>query len=68
MDVSDLELNAFFTTDGTDIWALESYYSGPSCRLKNLKTGDVQDFGMEGITASDFKRITMPVNPKQEKV
>lgn len=60
MTSNDLEVGAFFTTNGKDIWKLESYYETPSCSLKNLETGEIADFGMGGLTAQDFHKIQMP--------
>jgi len=60
MDSRDLELHALFTTDGKDVWKLESYYNGPSCNVKNIETGEVRNFGMDGHTARNFHKIKMP--------
>lgn len=60
MNASDLRLGKFFTTDGTDIWELGTYFDGPSCTLENLKTGDKETFGMGGLTAQRFKEVIMP--------
>ncbi len=51
---------SLFTTDGKDVWELESYYIAPSCTLRNLRTGEKQNFGIGGLTAETFKRIIMP--------
>lgn len=61
MDSNDLEQGQFFTTDGTDIWEKVFYCMQPSCQLRNLKTGDTEDFGMGGLTAQKFHRIKMPI-------
>jgi len=61
----DLITNRFFTTTGEDIWKVEWYFTQPSCRLKNLETGDVEEFGMGGLTAQKFHRIEMPIKPKE---
>jgi len=54
---TDLEGEALFTTNGKDVWRLMFYYSEPSCSLKNLETGEIQNFGMSGLTAESFKRL-----------
>lgn len=66
MNTNDFVLNAFFTTNGKDVWKLESFIMEPSCRLKNLETGKVEDFGMSGLTARSFHRILMPKEIKEE--
>ena len=60
MRSNDLEGNAFFTTDGTDVWELLYYFLQPTCRLKNLQTGKEESFGMGGLTAENFHKIEMP--------
>jgi len=62
MTEADLKLphETFFTTNGRDVWILESYFTMPSCTLKNLQTGATETFGMGGLTAERYKRITMP--------
>lgn len=59
MDSNDLEGEALFTTNGKDAWKMQGYFSGPSCTLKNLETGEVQTFGMNGLTAQSFKRLVV---------
>lgn len=61
MNSKDLRANSFFTTDGTDIWALRAHYVGPSCDLENLETKKTRNFGMGGLTAQSFHRIEMPI-------
>lgn len=61
MTKHDLELNAYFTTNGEDIWRIQSYCLEPTCLLRNLETGKEESFGMGGITANSFKRISMPI-------
>jgi len=62
MNSTDLEANAFFTTNGKDIWQLLYFCHYPTCTLKNLtsKNGEEEDFGMGGLTAQRFHRIKMP--------
>ena len=60
MDTSDFKVGAFFTDDGKEIWKLTSCCLAPTCELKNLETGEVKSFGMNGITAQNFHRILMP--------
>ena len=60
MNREDLEPNAIFTTNGKDIWRLKSFCMEPSCDLLNLESGAVESFGMGGLTAQTFRRITMP--------
>lgn len=54
------DLNDFFTTNGKDIWKLESYILGPSCELRNLETEEKQNFGLGGHAARSFHHIEMP--------
>ena len=60
MNSNDLEPNSFFTTDGTDIWVLGSYYLEPTCTLRKLETDKEEFFGMGGLTAQIFHKIKMP--------
>lgn len=60
MNDTDLKLNSFFTTNGKDIWALQSYCMSPTCELKNLLTNQIESFGMNGLTAKRFHKIEMP--------
>lgn len=60
MDESTMRQYSFWTTEGEvgdDLWVMESYCMAPSCRLKNLETGEIEDFGMGGIAARRFKPI-----------
>lgn len=70
MDRNDLEVGALFTTDGEDLWELVSYCLDPTCSLKKILpdgvcvTGtvfkpQVEEFGLGGITAQKFTRVTM---------
>lgn len=58
MTANDLEGEALFTIDGKDVWKLQGFFIDPSCTLKNLETGELQTFGMNGLTAQAFKRLT----------
>ena len=64
MDTSDLP-DGFFTTNGTDIWEIQGCFLTPSCTMVNLKTGEKQNFGMQGRTAQDFHKIKLPIEPKE---
>ena len=62
MDATTIRQHSFWTTTGranNDLWIMESYCMAPSCRLKNLETGEVQNFGMGGITAKEFEPVKM---------
>lgn len=60
MNSRDLEPKAFFTTDGTDLWILGTFCLHPTCELTNVATGQVEGFGMGGLTAERFRRILPP--------
>lgn len=60
MDSTDLEPHSFFTTNGKDIWKLESYCLTPTCTLVNTEDGREESFGMNGLTAQEFHKIVMP--------
>ena len=60
MDRNDLEIPAFFTTNGKDIWKLRWFCLEPTCCLENMETHEEQQFGMRGITAQGFRRVEMP--------
>lgn len=66
MNSSDLEPNTFFTTNGKDIWKLGTFCMTPTCELTNLETGQVESFGMNGLTAERFHKILMPMAIKKE--
>ena len=57
MDSSDLEIPAFFTTNGEDIWKLRWFAFDPMCELENMETHKKKSFAMGGITAQGFKRL-----------
>lgn len=59
MDGNDLVLGALFTKDGKDIWKLKSYCLTPTCELVNLETGEIEGFGLGGITAESFDRVVL---------
>lgn len=59
MNSNDLELGALFTKNNNrDVWKLVSYCMQPTCRLKNLSTGQEESFGIGGFTAQGFHRIS----------
>ena len=60
MNSRDLKPNAFFTTDGTDLWMLGAFCLQPTCELTNIATGAVEGFGMGGLTADRFRKIAPP--------
>ena len=67
MNTNDLEVNAYFTTNGKDIWKLASYFSEPSCRLVNMDdTAIIEEFGISSRNAQRFHRIQMPKEIKEE--
>lgn len=57
MNSNDLQLGALFTTDGNDLWMLESYFDVPSCTMLNAATGERQTFGIGGLTSQTFTKI-----------
>ena len=61
MKQSDLEIGALFTRDGKDIWELIAYNEEPTCKLRNLRTDDTEQFGIGGLTSQEFKRVVMEV-------
>ena len=65
MNANDLGANAFFTTDGTDVWKVRSFCMQPTCILENLETGKSEDFGMGGLIAQSFHKIEMPKEAKK---
>ncbi len=52
MNRNDLKIPGFFTTNGEDIGELKSYCHEPTAELINLKTGKIESFGLNGITAN----------------
>lgn len=57
MTASDFEGRGLYTTDGKDCWQMQHYFMVPSCTLKNLETGEIQTFGVNGLTADTFKKL-----------
>ena len=57
MKTEDLNLQNHFTTDGTDICRIETYFRGPSCVMVNMATGKRQEFGMNSLSAKKYKKI-----------
>ena len=57
MLLSDLEIPAFFTTNGGDIWKLRWFCLAPMCELENMETHEKRQFGLGGITSESFKRV-----------
>ena len=57
MDRTDLEIPAFFTTTGEDVWKLRWFALEPTCELENMETHARKQFAMGGITAMSFRRI-----------
>jgi len=60
MNSGDLKPNAFFTTNGADLWILGTFCLTPTCELTNITTGAVERFGMDGLTADGFRKIEPP--------
>ena len=65
MNASDLEKTPYFTTDGKDMWVRVCYYMSPSCTMRNVQTGQVENFGMNGLTAERFHPVILP-NPNNK--
>lgn len=51
-------VGSFFTTDGKDVWELESCFQTPSCTMVNLKTDARTTFGSGGITFESFRKLS----------
>lgn len=51
-----------FTTDGKDVWELESFYDLPSFTMHNLRTGQRENFGQGGLMADRYVALA-PVDP-----
>lgn len=64
MNSGDLKPDTFFTTNGKDIWKLGTFCLTPTCELTNPETGQMESFGMDGLTAERFHKIEMPIKSK----
>lgn len=53
----DLKPGDLFTKDGRDVWELEWYYTGPSFQLRNLRTGQTENFGQGGEMARRYEPL-----------
>lgn len=51
---SSLRPGDLFTTDGKDVWELESFYDLPSFTMHNLRTGQRENFGQGGLMADRY--------------
>ena len=61
MQIEDCrDMPALFEKDDKTVWVLESFCAGPSCRMREIKTGNVESFGLNGLTARSFKKIEVP--------
>jgi hypothetical protein len=66
MNGNDLEVDAFFTTNGKDIWKLKTFFNEPSCLLENMDdTATREEFGVSSLAAQRFHRIKMPISSEE---
>ena len=61
MDEKTMQEFQFWIRDPGDsgFWMIESRCMVPSCRIKNMETGEILDFGIGGLTAGGFQPIEM---------
>ena len=55
-----LEAGALYTSDGKDVWEVESFFEMPSVTLKNLRTGQRMTGGVGCLNFTPF----VPLLPK----
>jgi len=49
-----LEPGALYTSDGKDVWEVESFFEMPSVTLKNLRTGEKMTGGVGCLNFTPF--------------
>jgi len=49
-----LEAGALYTSDGKDVWEVESFFEMPSVTLKNLRTGERMTGGVGCLNFTPF--------------
>jgi len=55
MNINDLTLDNLFTPDnGKTVWRLIGFCMEPTCTLRNLETGEIENFGIGGLTSKSF--------------
>ncbi len=52
-----VDIDSLFTTDGKDVWGVESYFVGPSIKLRNLRTGEERCGGVGCLLLKEFVRL-----------
>jgi hypothetical protein len=58
--VAGLKPGDLFTTDGRDVWEVESFFSMPSITMKNLRTGETTTAGVGALNLRPF----IPLRPE----
>ena len=59
MNDADMKDYKFWTTGKDDLWVMELYCTVPSCKVRNLETGEIKEFGLGGVTAGEFSPVEM---------
>lgn len=52
-----VEVGALYTTDGQDVWEVQSYCQSPTITLKNLRTGHTTGGAVGCPNVADFVRL-----------
>ena len=52
--LQDLKEYDYFTRGKNDVWVKTSWCESPTVCLKNVKTGEIEDFGIGGLTSESF--------------
>ena len=59
--LNGVEIGQFYTTDGKDIWEVESYCESPTITLKNVKTEARCGGGVGCLNLSKFQKLVIEV-------
>lgn len=62
-----LEAGALYTSDGKDVWEVESFFEMPSVTLKNLRTGERMTGGVGCLNFTPFVPL-VPEGPSKEEL
>ncbi len=58
------DIGKFYTTDGTDIWMLQSYCGQPTVTMVNVRTGDLRGGAVGCLNLQPFKKLVIEEKTK----
>lgn len=57
MSYPDYQVDKLYTKDGKDVWRCEWRCDSPMVCLKNLETGEREEFGLGGLTSVAYREL-----------